>query len=200
MRKIVLPLVIISIANLCYAQRRKRPIVTPIKANVTAETKAEISTRPPPSLSTTKALPVFKKLVTSSIALTTPSTTTRPRFNLYVPASDYRLEALYEGGYLVGWKRIPVDARSTEKEARSSTTVAIETIKTTTISFEERTKEPTTTAVPVTDSDLRVRVEEGQNSTVDVDLPSSEVEIGPSNSSQNKGQVSLRGKVKLNLI
>ena len=168
MRKIVLLLVIILIANPCYAQRRKRPIVTPIRANVTAETKAEISTRPPPpGSSTTKAPLVFKKLVTSSIALSTTSTTTRPMFKQYVPASDYRFEA----------------------------------IKTTTISVEEKTKETTTTAVPVTNRDLKVRVEEGQNSTVDVDLPSRVVEIGgTSNSSQNKGQISSRGKVELNLI
>ena len=198
----MLSLVIILIANPCYAQRRKRPIVTPIKANVTAETKAEISTRPPPGSSTIKAPSEFKKIVTSSIALSTTSTTTKPKFNLYVPARDYRLEALYEGDYLVGWKRIPVDARSTEKEVRSSTTVAIETTKTTTINFEDKIKEEfTTTAVPVpvpvTDSDLRVRVEESQKSTVDVDLPSREEEIGgTSNPSQNREQVSLRGKVE----
>ncbi len=97
---------------------------------------------------------------------------------MYVPASEYRLEALYEGDYLVRWKRIPVDARSTEKEVRSSTTVTIETTKTT-ISFEERIKEETTTsAVSVTDSDLRVKVEESQDATVDIDIPSREVEIG----------------------
>ncbi len=199
MRKIVLLLVIILIANPCYAQRRKRPIVTPIKANVTAETKTEISTRPPPGSFTTKAPLVFKKLVTSSIALSTTSTTTRPMFKQYVPASDYRFEAIYEGDYLVGWKRIPVDARSTEKEVRSSTTVVIETTKTTTISLEEKIKEePTTTAVSVTDSDLRVKVGEGQNSTVDVDLPSRKEGIGgASNPSQNREQVGLRGEVEI---
>ena len=108
----------------------------------------------------------------------------------------------YDGDYLVGWKRIPVDARSTEKEVRSSTTVVIEATKTTTISLEEKIKdEPTTTAVSVTSSDLRVKVGEDQNSTVDVDLPSRKEGIGEASSpSQNREQVGLRGEVEIYLI